>query len=85
VGGPSRKRHAVIATVAAIDTAEQKVTLKGPDGGLETIMISNPEYLEHVKVGERVGLAHVQAMAIALEKSGDQPNVWHSEMEGDWL
>jgi hypothetical protein len=71
VGGPSRKKHAVIARVAAIDTAEQEVTLKAPDGSLETIMVANPEYLEHVKVGDRVGLARAQAMAIAIEKSGD--------------
>jgi hypothetical protein len=71
LSGPSSKKHAVIATVAKIDTAEQEVTLKGPDGSLETVMVANPAYLEHVKVGDRVGLARAQAMVLSLEKSGD--------------
>jgi hypothetical protein len=71
LGGPSGKKHAAIATVAAIDTVEQEVTLRGPDGSLETIMVANPEYLEHLKVGDRVGLARAQAMAISLEKNVD--------------
>ena len=33
-------------------------------------MVVNPEYLEHVKVGDRVGMTRVQALAVSFEKEG---------------
>ena len=70
LGGPSAKEHALIVTVEAVDAAEQEVTLRGPDGSLETIMVANPEYLRHIKAGDRVGISHAQALALSLEKEG---------------
>lgn len=68
LGGPSRKKHALVASIEKVDAANQEVTLKGPDGSLETIMVTNPEYLEHIKVGDRVGMTRVQALALSIEK-----------------
>ena len=68
LGGPSRKKHALVASVEAVDVANQEVTLKGPDGSLETVMVTNPEYLKHIKVGDQVGMTRVQALALSLEK-----------------
>jgi hypothetical protein len=31
-------------------------------------MVTNPEYLAHIKVGDKVGMTRVQAMALSLEK-----------------
>jgi hypothetical protein len=71
LGGPSAKKHEFVARVEAVDAAEQEVTLEGPDGSLETIMVANPEYLRNIKVGDRVGLSHVQALALSFEKRVD--------------
>ena len=68
LGGPSVKEHALILTVEALDAAEQEVTLRGPDGSLETIMVANPGYLRHIKTGDRVGISHAQALALSFEK-----------------
>jgi len=69
-GGPSGKHHAVAASVERLDARNQEITLKGPDGSLETIMISNPDYIRHVKVGDRVVITRPQALALSLEKEG---------------
>jgi hypothetical protein len=68
LGGPSRKKHALFASVDKVDPVNQEVTLKGPDGSIETIMVTNPEYLSHVKVGDKVGMTRVQALALSLKK-----------------
>src|SRR6516225_4324542 len=56
LGGPSRKKHALVASVEKVDEVNQEVTLKGPDGSLETIMVANPDYLKNIKVGDQVGM-----------------------------
>jgi hypothetical protein len=68
LGGPSRRKHALVASVEKVDTVNQQITIKAPDGSLETIMVTNPEYLDHVKVGDRVGMTRVQALALSLKK-----------------
>lgn len=70
LSGPSRKEHVVVASVEAVDTVNQEIALKGPDGSLETIMVANPDYLGHIKVGDQVGLTRVQALALSFEKAG---------------
>lgn len=69
-GEPSAKERALSASVERIDALNQEITLKGPDGTLETIMVSNPEYLSHVKIGDRVVITHPQGLALSLEKDG---------------
>ena len=68
LGGPSSKKHEIVAAVEKVDAANQEVTFRAPDGSLETVMVSNPEYLEHVKVGDRVAMTRVQALALSMKK-----------------
>jgi len=51
-----------------IDETDQEITLKGPDGSLETLMVSDPEFLGSTKVGDQVVITHVQALALSLDK-----------------
>jgi hypothetical protein len=70
IGEPTRiseKRHAMAASVENIDTANQEITLKASDGSLDTIMVSNPDYLSKVKVGDRIVITHPQALALSIE------------------
>ena len=67
-GGPSGKKRALAASVERVDIANQEITLKGSDDSLETIMVSNPEYLSHIKVGDRVVITRPQGLALSLEK-----------------
>jgi hypothetical protein len=43
-------------------------TLKGPDGSLETIMVSNPEQLSRVKVDDRIVITRPQGLALSVER-----------------
>jgi hypothetical protein len=69
-GGTASKGHMLVATVENVDAAEQEVTIKGEDGSLETIMVANPKYLRHIKVGDHVVITGAQALALSLEKAG---------------
>jgi hypothetical protein len=66
-GTSAEKKTGLIASVEHVDMANQEITLKGPDGSLETIMVSDPAYLHKVKVGDRVVIMHSQALALSLQ------------------
>jgi hypothetical protein len=68
LGEPSGKERALSASVERIDALNQEITLKGLDGSLETIMVSNPEYLSHIKVGDRAVIMHPQGLALSIER-----------------
>jgi len=68
LGITSKTKHAIIGSVEAIDQANQEVTLKGPDGSLETIMVTDPKYLGRIKVGDEIVLTRSQALALSIDK-----------------
>jgi Cu/Ag efflux protein CusF len=57
-------------TITAIDRKNHTVTVKGPQGGTETIKAKEPKNLEGLKVGDMVEISYSQALAVSLEKSG---------------
>lgn len=65
----SGQGHPLITSVESVDPVNQEVTLKGPDGSLETIEVANPEHLRQIKVGDKVVITHAEALALSLEKS----------------
>lgn len=65
----SGQGHPLITSVESVDPVNQEVTLKGPDGSLETIEVTNPEHLRRIKVGDKVVITHAEALALSLEKS----------------
>ena len=63
-------KHHLVGSVERVDTYSQEVTLKGSDGSLQTIEITNPEDLENVKAGDMVVITNAQALALSLTKEG---------------
>jgi Cu/Ag efflux protein CusF len=61
-----------IATVEKIAADKKSVTLKGPKGNLVKLAVRNPENLEGVTVGTRVGFAYSETLAIGV-KAGKAP------------
>jgi Cu/Ag efflux protein CusF len=61
----ARQAHLVVV-IAAVDQADQRVTLKAPDGSTESIHVTNPEALQGVQVGDRIAITLTQSVAIAL-------------------
>ena len=70
IGAAPGGKRALAVSVERLDVDNQEITLKGPDGSLETIMVSNPESLSNFKVGDRVVITRPQVLALSLEKEG---------------
>ena len=69
--GHVAKLHDVaMESITAIDKKARTVTVKGPQGGTETIKAKDPKNLEGLKVGDMVEITYTQALAISLDKSG---------------
>ena len=58
----------VTATITALDKKAHTVTIKGPQGGTETIKAKDPKNLEALKVGDMVDITYAQALAVTLDK-----------------
>jgi len=58
-----------IVTVEAIDKANQKVKLKGPDGKVATVKV-DPSIgdLTKIKVGDKIRVTYTKALAISVQK-----------------
>lgn len=61
----------IVATVEAVDAARRSVTVKGAKGNAQTMTVSEEvRNLAQVKVGDRVLVTYVQALALQLKKGG---------------
>lgn len=58
----------VTAAITALDKKAHTVTIKGPQGGTETIKAKDPKNLEALKVGDMVDITYAQALAVTLDK-----------------
>ena len=63
-------KHHLVGSIERVDIDNQEVTLKGSDGSVQTIEITNPEDLENVKAGDTVVITNAQALALTLTKEG---------------
>lgn len=67
--GAVERQVTVTVTITAIDTKGHTITVKGPQGNVETVKVRDPKNLVGVKVGDLVELTYTQALAIALDKA----------------
>jgi hypothetical protein len=72
----------VTATITAIDKATRDITLRGPQGN-EVVVTAGPEVknFANLKVGDRVDLQYVEALALELKKGGGMA-VARTEQQG---
>jgi hypothetical protein len=64
------------ATVEAIDKADRKITLKGPEGNVFTIVAGEEvRNFKEIKVGDEVHAEYYQSVAVSLGKPGEEPEV----------
>lgn len=68
--GAVGREISITATITAIDKKAGAVTIKGPEGGVETVKTTNPKNLDVVKVGDLVDITYTQALAVSLDKPG---------------
>jgi hypothetical protein len=67
-GAAAARQLQFAVVVAAVDAADQRVTLRAPDGTQETVHIANPETLAGVQVGDQLIITMIQSVAIALAR-----------------
>jgi len=70
-GAAAEQQMQLVVVVAAIDRADQRLTLQAPDGSTETIHVTNPAALEGVQVGDRIAITLTQSVAIALAREAE--------------
>ena len=58
----------VVVTIEAIDLENERVTLKGKDGKVETVTPRNPENLKKVKVGDLVKITYTEAIGFSVTR-----------------
>jgi hypothetical protein len=69
-GGPGATaavQETVTVTVQSIDKANQSVTVKRQDGGVVSMRVQNPKYLEVVKPGDTVDITYTRALLLKAE------------------
>ena len=68
------RTHKVTATVKALDLANREVTLEGPKGETETLVLGQQvRNLDKVHVGDKVVVTYVQGLMMQMQAPGDAP------------
>jgi hypothetical protein len=70
-GAAAAQQARLVVVVAAIDRADERVSLQAPDGSTENIHVTNPDALQGVQVGDRIAITLTQSVAIALDREPD--------------
>jgi len=62
------------ATVKALDVAERKVSLEGPDGEVESFQLgTDVRNLDRLKVGDKVVIEYMQGLMMRIQAPGAAP------------
>jgi hypothetical protein len=67
-GAVGEQHVSLLVSVGAIDEANGTVTVKGPDGTVETVKARDPKNLKRLKVGDELVVSVSRAIAISLQK-----------------
>jgi hypothetical protein len=68
-GGTVAREITVTATITAIDRASGTVTLRGPQGDVDTVQVKDRQMLQSVREGDLVEVTVAQALAVSLDRS----------------
>jgi hypothetical protein len=63
-GGTATVQETVTVVIQSVDKANRAVTVKKQDGGLVSLRVENPKYMEMAKVGETVDITYTRALLI---------------------
>jgi len=65
-GGLVARVREIEGVVEAIDLTNRQIALRGPRGNVVSLKATEDVKLENVKVGERIGVAYAQALAMQM-------------------
>jgi hypothetical protein len=63
-GGTAAVQDTVTVVVQSVDRANRSVTVKKQDGGIVSMRVENPKYLEAAKPGQTVDITYTRALLI---------------------
>jgi Cu/Ag efflux protein CusF len=69
-GGITAQQTTVTSRVVAVDTAANKVVLRGPTGATHAVKVTEPDLqaqLGKIKAGDNVDVTYTQAVAVSVE------------------
>jgi Cu/Ag efflux protein CusF len=69
-GGVTAQQMTVTSRVVAVDTAANKVVLRGPSGTTHAVKVTDPDMqaqLGKIKAGDNVDVTYTQAVAVTVE------------------
>lgn len=67
--GQTTREVRLIAEVQKVDKRTPSITLKGPEGRVETVIVQDVKNLKDVKVGDQLDIRFTEALAVSLEKA----------------
>ncbi len=68
-GATAEQQLSVVFSVVEVDKANGTVTIKGPDGSVETVKANDPKNLTQLKAGDDLVVTTSRATAISLDKA----------------
>jgi hypothetical protein len=70
--GAGARVTTVVVTITGIDKAAGTVTVQGPTGQATPIKARDPRNLDRVAVGDLVEITYTEAVAVSVDKPGQQ-------------
>ena len=68
-GSETRREQTFPVTVTAIDPKVPSITVKGPKGRVETMMVRDPTQLQGVKVGDTIDVTYYESLLVKVGRS----------------
>lgn len=66
-GGSATREVTLVASVVAVDTRRQLVTLRGPKGNTVDLNVKDPDQLKNIKKGDQVQAVYTEAVVVSVE------------------
>jgi Cu/Ag efflux protein CusF len=63
----------ILADVIAVNSKNNVVTVRGPEGHLVDLKVNDPQQLKNIKVGDQVEAIYTQARAISVQPASGAP------------
>ena len=65
-GSETRRQQTFPVTVTAIDPKVPSITVKGPQGRVETMLVRDPTQLQGVKVGDTIDVTYYESLLVKV-------------------
>jgi hypothetical protein len=67
-GSETRREQTYVMTVVAVDAARPSITVKGPNGRVESVLVRDPKQLEGVKPGDTLEVTYYESLLLTVER-----------------